>query len=71
MNAATRFAPYREAAANDLYHLLFCDDPQVFASMSAGSARAIAIDPSQALAGPVVAAASELLVKVVDLSTTK
>jgi hypothetical protein len=42
VSAAPRFAPYRESAANDLYHLLFCDDPQAFASMSAGSARAIA-----------------------------
>jgi len=41
VSAAPRFAPYREPAANDLYHLLFCDDPQAFASMS-DSARAIA-----------------------------
>ena len=30
MNAA-RFAPYREAAANEIYHLLFCDDARAFA----------------------------------------
>ncbi len=28
---APRFAPYRDAAANEIYHLLFCDDPRAFA----------------------------------------
>lgn len=45
----TRYAPYREPAANDVYHLLFCDDPAAFAPAhgtyeSAQQARSIAQD---------------------------
>lgn len=47
MSAASRFPPYREAAANDVYHLLFCDDPRAFAPVPANSARAVADDASQ------------------------
>jgi hypothetical protein len=32
-----RYAPYAESAANDIYHLLFCDDPSAFAPAADGA----------------------------------
>lgn len=48
---APRYAPYAEPAANDIYHLLFCDDAAAFAALgqpqSAEDARATAADTAK------------------------
>lgn len=56
---APGFAPYRNPAANEIYHLLFCDDPRAFSSGQREPAswqRTLFVDPFEADAVRALAA---------------